>query len=191
MVIAIGAATILHWGVVEPSTVPTESMENTIMTGDTIIVSKLHYGPRTPITPLQIPLTHQTTKIFNLKSFSTLIKLPSFRFPGFSKVKRGDIVVFNCITEKNLPIDMRTIYVKRCVGLPGEEISSIDDEIFINKQKIDDNENLVFNYFISSQINLGEQWFKKNEIYKYKNHLKGFVVATTKKILTGYQNLNL
>ncbi|MDR2402159.1 MAG: signal peptidase I [Cytophagales bacterium] len=181
--IAIGIATIIHWGVVEPSTVPTGSMENTIMPGDTIIVSKLHYGPRTPITPLQIPLTHQTTKIFNLKSFSTFIKLPSFRFPAFAKIKRGDIVVFNCVTEKNLPIDLRTIFVKRCVGLPGELISSVEDEIFIDEKKIENNENLIFNYFISPQINLGEQWFKKNEIYKYKNHLKGFVIATTEKNL--------
>lgn len=180
LIFAISVATIIHWGIVEPSTVPTESMENTIMTGDTIVVSKLHYGARTPITPLQIPLTHQRTKIFNLKSFSTLIKLPSFRLPSFTKIKRGDIVVFNCITEKDLPVDMRTIFVKRCIGLPGESIFSVDDEIFIDKKHIEGNSNILFNYFISPTIRLGDNWFRKNEIYKYKEHLKGFIISTTK-----------
>lgn len=180
LVFAVGVAAIIHWGVIEPSTVPTDSMENTIMTGDTILISKLHYGPRTPITPLQVPLTHQRTKILNLKSFSTYIQLPSFRFPGFSKIKRGDIIVFNCLHEKNLPVDIRTLFVKRCVGLPGETISSKDDEIFINNEKILNSENVLFHYFITSKIRLGEQWFLKNGIFKYKQHQHGFIVPMTK-----------
>ena len=179
-IFAISVAAVIHWGIGEPSTVPTDSMENTIMTGDTILISKLHYGPRTPITPLQIPLTHQRTKLLDLKSYSTLIQLPSFRLPGFSKIKRGDIIVFNCLHEKDLPVDMRTIFVKRCVGLPGEMISSVDDEIFVNNEKISNSENVLFHYFITSKIKLGDQWFLKNGIFKCRNHLNGFIAPITK-----------
>ncbi len=180
LIFVTSLAAFVHWGICEPSTVPTDSMENTIMTGDTLLISKLHYGPRTPITPLQVPLTHQRTKLLNLKSYSTLIKLPSFRLPGFSKIKRGDIIVFNCLHEKDIPIDMRTFFVKRCVGLPGEIISSVDDEIFINKEKIANSENVLFYYFITSKIKLGDQWFIKNGIFKHQNHLNGFIVPMSK-----------
>ncbi len=178
---AVLLATVIHWGFLEPSFVPTGSMEKTILPGDTILISKIHYGPRTPVTPLQIPLTSEKTTFFGIKSFSTLIQLPSFRLPGFSKIKRGDIIAFNTPTEKDDPIDVRRALVKRCIGLPGDEISIVDDEIFINGEKIEDNENVEFNYFIASHRQLGPKWFEKYDIRKFKSHADGFVIFTTKK----------
>src|SRR5437879_11182446 len=59
IVFAVVAATLIRWMVMEAYTIPTPSMENSLLVGDFLFVSKLHYGTRTPRTPLQVPLTHQ------------------------------------------------------------------------------------------------------------------------------------
>ncbi len=60
LVFAVVVASIVRWLALEAFTIPSSSMEQTLLTGDFIFVSKLHYGARTPKTLLQIPLTHQT-----------------------------------------------------------------------------------------------------------------------------------
>jgi signal peptidase I len=59
IVFAVIAATIIRWLFLEAFTIPTPSMEKSLLVGDFLFVSKIHYGPRTPKTPLQVPLTHQ------------------------------------------------------------------------------------------------------------------------------------
>ncbi len=56
LVFAVVAATIVRWMIFTPYTIPTSSMEKSLLVGDFLIVSKLHYGPKTPQTPLQFPL---------------------------------------------------------------------------------------------------------------------------------------
>src|ERR671917_2544148 len=74
---AVVAATLIRWLFMEAFTIPTPSMENSLMVGDFLFVSKLHYGTRTPRTPLQVPLTHQKIWGTNIPSYSTAIQLPS------------------------------------------------------------------------------------------------------------------
>ena len=64
ILISIIIASIIRWGTIENFKIPSSSMEGTLLTGDIVAVSKLHYGPRIPMTPLQVPLTHQ--KIWNI-----------------------------------------------------------------------------------------------------------------------------
>ena len=135
-------ATILHWCLFEFTKVPTTSMANTIKPDSYLLISKIHYGPRIPITPLQVPLTHQTIPLLNIKSYLDWIKLPYYRLPGITKIKRNDIVTFNTPKEKynyddKIPIDLKTFYVKRCLGLPGEKIKMINNNVFINEEKIE------------------------------------------------------
>src|ERR1041385_969665 len=59
IVFAVVVATLFRWSFVEAFVIPTPSMENSMLVGDFLVVSKFHYGTRTPRTPLQIPLTHQ------------------------------------------------------------------------------------------------------------------------------------
>ena len=59
LIFAVIAATIIRWATFEAFTIPTPSMERTLLVGDFLFVNKLNYGPRSPMTPLQIPLTHQ------------------------------------------------------------------------------------------------------------------------------------
>ncbi|MBO0358812.1 signal peptidase I [Hymenobacter sp. BT186] len=129
---AVVAATLIRWATFEAYTIPTPSMEDSLLVGDYLFVSKLHYGPRTPQTPLQIPLTHQTLWGTGLKSYSDAIQLPSYRLPGFSEVKSGDVVVFNVPFESQHPADLRTNYIKRCVAVAGDVLEIKDTQVFIN-----------------------------------------------------------
>lgn len=172
---------VFRWGFFEISTVPTGSMEGSIMPGDFTLVSKLHFGPRTPKTLLQIPLTHQTTHFLRLPSYLSWIKLPMFRFPGLRNLKRGDVVVFNTPSDRNYNTDMKTFYVKRCIGLPGEEIECRDNDIFINGENIDFFPNRLVYYVIDSNIILTHHWFKQNNIDTYGwIQEKKYFVSTTK-----------
>lgn len=152
---AVLAATLIRWSTFEAFTIPTSSMEGTLMVGDYLFVSKLHYGPRAPITPLQIPLTHQTIWFTDkkgdgtsgLKSYSDIIQLPYFRFPGLTDIKRNDIVVFNWPWDNGKdtyvnfdylgradlrPTDLKTNYVKRCVAVAGDTLQIKNQVVYIN-----------------------------------------------------------
>ena len=91
---AVIAATIIRWLLLEAFTIPTASMERSLLVGDFLFVSKVHYGARTPKTPLQIPLTHQTIWGTKIPSYVDWIQLPQYRLPGFTKVKRNPKKVF-------------------------------------------------------------------------------------------------
>ena len=93
-VFAIVAATLIRTFVFEAYTIPTGSMEKTLLINDFLFVSKFSYGPRIPNTPLSIPFVHNTMPITNGNSYLEWIKIPYTRwFP--SPVRRGDVVVFN------------------------------------------------------------------------------------------------
>ncbi|MDP4151472.1 MAG: S26 family signal peptidase [Bacteroidota bacterium] len=93
-VFAVVAATLIRTFVFEAYTIPTPSMEKTLLVNDFLFVSKFSYGPRIPNTPLSVPFVHNTMPLINTKSYVEWIKIPYTRwFP--SPVKRGDVVVFN------------------------------------------------------------------------------------------------
>ena len=132
LIFAIVAATLIRWATFEAYTIPSPSMENSLLVGDYLFVSKLHYGPITPQTPLQVPLTHQTVWGTGLKSYSELIQLPTYRLPGFSEIKRNDVVVFHVPHESQYPADLRTNYIKRCVAVAGDTLEIKDAQVFLN-----------------------------------------------------------
>ncbi|GAB3012108.1 signal peptidase I [Niabella terrae] len=93
-IFAIVAATLIRTFIFEAYTIPSSSMEKTLLVKDFLFVSKFSYGPRIPNTPLSIPFIHNYTPGFNTTSYSTLIELPYIRWFA-SPVKRNDCVVFN------------------------------------------------------------------------------------------------
>jgi signal peptidase I len=93
-IFAIVAATLIRTFVFEAYTIPTSSMEKTLLVRDFLFVSKLSYGPRIPNTPLSVPFVHNYLPVGSRKSYSELIKLPYIRWFA-SPVKRNDVVVFN------------------------------------------------------------------------------------------------
>ena len=100
--------------------IPTPSMEENLLVGDYLFVSKLHYGTRLPMS-IGVPFTS--------------IYMPGVRFPytrvgGFTDVQRGDPIVFNYPPDEG-PVDRKTHYIKRVIGLPGEDVSVRDKVVHI------------------------------------------------------------
>ena len=155
------------WAFIDLTRVPTGSMEKTLIPGDFVLVSKLHYGLRTPSTLLQIPLTHQKTRFFEFTSYLDWIQVPFFRLPGFSRVKRNDAVVFNAPIEPDIPMDVRTFYVKRCIGLPGDFISMQEGKYIVNKENIVDAPSKMYEYVVKTNEMLHKDWFKKYNVTEY------------------------
>ena len=93
---AVIVATAFRTFTFEAFTIPTESMEKSLLVGDYLFVSKLSYGPRLPMTPVTFPFTHHTLPLTtNTPSFTNWFELPYMRLPGFGTPQRGDAVVFN------------------------------------------------------------------------------------------------
>lgn len=95
IVFALVAASIIRTYVFEPFQIPTGSMEKTLLVGDFLFVNKLAYGPKVPVTPLSFPLVHNTVPWVNIRSYSTIETCDYTRLPGFGKINRYDVVVFN------------------------------------------------------------------------------------------------
>lgn len=145
---AVVVATLIHTYVIQPFTIPSSSLEKTLLVGDFLFVSKAHYGARTPMTPLAFPMVHDTIPLVKKKSYLSKPQIPYFRIPGFQKIKHNDIVVFNWPIDTvytfrdplkrhvDKPIDKRTNYVKRAVGLPGETLEIKNGNVYINNEKL-------------------------------------------------------
>ncbi len=96
IVFAVIAATVIRTFFFEAFTIPTSSLEKSMMVGDYLFVSKVSYGAKIPNTPLSFPFVHHTLPgTATTKSYLEWFKLPYFRLPGFGSVKNNDIVVFN------------------------------------------------------------------------------------------------
>lgn len=150
---AVVAATLIRWLIMEAYTIPTPSMENSLLVGDFLFVSKFHYGTRTPITPLQLPLTHQKIWFTEIPSYVDWIRLPNYRLPGISHVKSGDVVVFNIppnrLNEnKDYPVDLKTNYIKRCVAAAGETLKIVDQKIFVNDKEFTNHPLVQWSYSV-------------------------------------------
>jgi signal peptidase I len=176
IIFAVIAASIIRGYFIEAFTIPTSSLEKSLMVGDFLFVNKFAYGPKIPQTPLSFPFAHHTLPLSETKkSYLEWIKLPYFRLPGFGHVKNNQIVVFNYpdgdtvalgfqdmsyyqlaryigyenINNPNFapdqgnpgrkigkivarPVDKRDHYVKRCVGIAGDNFEVRDGQVFIN-----------------------------------------------------------
>ena len=143
---AIIAATLVHNYFIQPYIIPTGSLEKTLLIGDFLFVSKFHYGARTPTSAVSFPMVHDTIPIIKKRSYLKKPQLPYFRLPGFQDVKRNDIVVFSWpadtvrkffVREKGVqkPIDKKSNYVKRCVGIPGDSLEIVNGFVHINGEK--------------------------------------------------------
>lgn len=96
IIFAVIAATVIRTFFFEAFTIPTSSLEKSMMVGDYLFVSKVSYGAKIPNTPLSFPFVHHTLPFTNTtKSYVESFKLPYLRLPGFGEVKNNDIVVFN------------------------------------------------------------------------------------------------
>ncbi|WGK64387.1 signal peptidase I [Croceiramulus getboli] len=167
---AVVAATIVHTYVMQPFTIPSSSLEKTLLVGDFLFVSKFHYGARIPMTTVAAPMVHDTVPALPLpftgikltpkfKSYLSHPQLPYMRLPGFQDIERNDIVVFNKPVDTMLtidytdkyyykPIDKKTNLVKRCVAIPGDTLEFRNGFVYIDGEPNDlpDRARLQFSY---------------------------------------------
>ena len=185
---AIVAATIVHNYIMQPYIIPTGSLEKSLLIGDFLFVSKFHYGARAPMTAVSVPMVHDTIPVLKTKSYLKKPQLPYFRFPALQKIKRNDIVVFSWpadtvrqffVREKRVdkPIDKKSNYLKRCVGIPGDTLEIIDGFIHTNgiKNVLPERAEVqyTFNAYakkgVSSRKLLAEGFEDFNRTYKIEN----------------------
>ena len=185
---AIIAATMVHTYFMQPYTIPTSSLEKTLYVGDYLFVSKFHYGAKVPSTVIAAPMAHDTVPVIGTKSYVSdsqnkdswlnKLSLPYLRFPGVQDIKRNDIVVFNWPSDSLAtmwgdnsgnftykPIDKRTNYVKRAVGIPGDSLEVRDGYVYINGKKtvLPDRANPQWYYLVDTE---GKK-FSQGAIQKY------------------------
>ena len=148
LLFAIIVATIVHTYFIQPFTIPTSSLEKSLLVGDFLFVSKVNYGARVPMTTIALPMVHDTIPLLKRKSYLKWPQLPYFRLPAAEKIKNSDIVVFNWPLDTvyffrdpsgrhiDKPIDKKSNYVKRCVGIPGDSLTIKDGIVYINGKEL-------------------------------------------------------
>lgn len=171
---ALVVAYLIRTFQLEPYKIPTSSMEDSMMVGDFLFVSKMNYGPRFPITPIAFPLVHQD--LAGAKAYSDLVHLPYMRLPGFQNIKRNDPIVFNVPVDDRdptqRPVDKMQNYVKRCVGIPGDKLEIKHGVLYINDEVAWQSEGLQHNYLIrfkaNSNVPTPESLTNDYDIYDYQ-----------------------
>ncbi|WP_339865957.1 signal peptidase I [uncultured Algoriphagus sp.] len=159
LIFAVVAASLIRWLLLEPFTIPTASMEKSLLVGDFLFVSKMHYGTRFPMTPLQVPLTHQKVWGTEIPSYSDAIQLPYYRLPGFSDVERNDVVVFNYPVEFQYPTDLKTNYIKRAIGISGDIIEVRGGDAYVNNELAPKPVEMQYSYDVITNRPLTEDFF--------------------------------
>ena len=185
LIFAVVAATIVHNYFIQPYIIPTGSLEKTLLIGDFLFVSKFHYGARVPTTPIAFPMVHDTIPIIKKRSYLKFPQLPYLRLPGFQKIKRNEIVVFSWpadtvrrffVREKGVkkPIDKKSNYVKRCVGLPGDSLEIINGYVHIDNKKniLPDRAKIQFTYKLYNSNGISSIKLIQNNIENFSRKFK-------------------
>ena len=149
LLFAVIVATLVHTYLVQPYTIPTSSLEKSLLIGDFLFVSKMNYGARVPMTTVALPMVHDSIPLTKSKSYLSWPELPYLRLPSFQKVAKNDIVVFNWPSDTVhyfferkgtpgviKPIDKKSNYVKRCQGTPGDLFAIKDGIVYINNKEL-------------------------------------------------------
>lgn len=162
IIFAVIAATVIRVFFIEAYTIPTGSMEKSLLIGDFLFVSKVNYGARIPMTPVAFPFAHHTMPITGTKAYYDGIQWKYRRLPGMQAIKRNDVVVFNFpdgdtvaleaqdrdyyemvrsvgrqavhsqYTIVGRPVDKRENYIKRCIGISGDVVSMVNGLVSVN-----------------------------------------------------------
>lgn len=185
---AVVAATLVHNYFIQPYIIPTGSLEKSLLIGDFLFVSKFHYGARAPMTAVSVPMVHDTVPGLKIRSYLKKPQFPYLRLPGLQKINRNEIVVFSWpadtvrqffVREKRVdkPIDKKSNYVKRCVGIPGDTLEIIDGFVHTNgsKNQLPDRARVQYTHYayaqkgVSSRKLLAEGFSDFNRTYKIDN----------------------
>lgn len=178
IIFAVIAATIIRVFFIEAYTIPTGSMEKSLLIGDFLFVSKVNYGARVPMTPVAFPFAHHTMPITGTKAYYDGVQWKYRRLPGIQEIKRNDVVVFNFpdgdtvaleaqerdyydmvrtngreavhsqYTIVSRPVDKRENYIKRCIGISGDILNMKDGLVSVNGKPVPMENTAQINYLV-------------------------------------------
>ena len=161
IIFAVIAATFIRMFFIEAYTIPTSSMEKSMLIGDYLFVSKTSYGPKLPNTPLSFPFVHHTMPLSTTKkSYVEWIKNPYKRIAGFGKVKNNDVVVFNFPEGDTVALNVQNQSYYQLVRSYGR------DRVWKEKE--------TFGEIISRPVDKRENYIKRcvgiaGDVLEYKN----------------------
>lgn len=141
--------------------IPSKSMEDTLLSNDNIIISKITYGPKLPRTPFEIPWVNF---FFYLSDPDNANGIPWWKYKrlkGYSTIKNGDIIVFKT------DIKSKSFLIKRCVGLPGDELKIIDSKIYLDNRQLIEKSTVKNLYKIRLKSNKAFKEYIKEEKLSY------------------------
>ena len=227
IIFAVVAATIIRTFLIEAYTIPTSSMEKSLLVGDFLFVNKFAYGSRVPNTPLSVPFTHHSFPRTTKQSFSDAIQLDYKRYNGYADIKNDDVVVFNFPEGDTVvvglenpsyytqvrqvgrdyvynnfkvitrPVDKRENYIKRCVGIPGDTIEIVHNDLFINGKPENDKELKQYTYFVKTNGEMiNKRVFKRLNIseedrdMRYFNGVDTYILPLTEENVEKLRSFN-
>ncbi len=147
--IALVIAILIRSFFFQPFYIPSSSMEPNLLVGDRIFVSKYSYGYSKHSFPFSPPIIKN--RIF-------------YKYP-----KYGDLVVFKT------PSDNRTDYIKRLIGLPGDEIQFINGDLYLNNKKI-----IKMKYTSNETIMCAKEETEVNYYEEYLGNQKKYKIVYSK-----------
>ncbi|MDA3882372.1 MAG: S26 family signal peptidase [Bacteroidales bacterium] len=169
IIFAVIAASFIRLFFFEAYTIPTSSMEGTLLVGDFLFVSKCNYGPRTQMTPLSFPFVHHSMPFSNnmTKSYSEAWKFPYHRLAGFEEIENDDIVVFNFPAGDTVILTRQAqsfCQIKR--DFPNIPIDPVNNRRYeMLREKYDASEDVFYAYFkdsiISRPVDKRENYIKR------------------------------
>lgn len=211
---AVFAASFIRMFMFEMYVIPTPSMEGTMLVGDYLLVSKMHYGSRLPSRPLSVPILHNLIPYVGWESYLNWPDWGYHRMPGISPLKRYDPCVFNFPEDDTIirgadfnnqyhnlinsapnpeyarkqllatqdivcrPFDKRDNYVKRCVGMPGDNVEVRDRQLYVNGEKVEDFPYVQHNYLVYAKSPLAGDFLTDITITNNSNYKEGILRGT-------------
>lgn len=139
-------------------TVINDKMDGSVLPGDYLIVNKMTYGPRLPITFFSFPINETFIPLLHVKSYINLFELPYLRLKT-NHINRNDILIYNYPNLFDVPADLKPVEISRCIALPGDTLVIKNKKVFINNNKLNDSLPLKFRYRITTNGTLFRQSF--------------------------------
>jgi signal peptidase I len=142
LIFAVIAATLIRMFFIEAYTIPTSSMEKSMLVGDYLFVSKVSYGPKMPNTPISFPFSHHTLPWSQYgKSYVEWVKWPYKRLAGMENIKRDDVVVFNFPEGDTVALEVQEQSYYDLVRSYGRK--ALWDKYSITARPVDKRENYI------------------------------------------------
>lgn len=164
---------LLQIFVLDSFSIPSASMESTLIKGDQVICSNIHYGKRW-LFPFDIPLFYQDKSSIYHKIFPNY-----FRLWGLGGVERNDMLVFNFPADTEKPIEQKKHFIKRCVALPADIFEIRDRKIFINNEQLEEAYQPKFTFLIKTHAYIDEAVFAQFGIKEANKKSYGYMICAT------------